>query len=193
MGRLFCSQRPFQCQSWACQGTKCQPFISQERKLQPGNGPPCRAPVATTPVLRPAHSPQKRELEYPQVSWAHSRHPPSPPPDVSQRQPPRLLDLTHASSRLWPRTHLGVPSAASGAHSSLCSAARSPALGRMLTPPLFSGLCWAPGWRLPISFSLSPSYLRKLWRAVLEDFSFWWTCYLPASPLSRRHQEKGCP
>lgn len=48
-----------------------------EKETVVRNAPPYRAPVATTPVLRPTHTPQKRELQCPQVSWTYSWHPPS--------------------------------------------------------------------------------------------------------------------
>lgn len=134
------------------------------------NAPPCRAPVATTPVLRPTRPPQQRELQCLRFAGLIlSTHPPSPRPDISSPSPSRLLDLTLASSQVWPGIHSkvtdhipvhyfgclwGTQLTFQWGHELSASKECSPLV---LSSPACL-LCWCPEWHF-LSLSLSLSFV----------------------------------
>lgn len=60
-------------QSWGqAEEAKVNPFIGQKKKLHPA----LRAPVATTPVLKLAQTPQNGDSRCPQAFRTYPQHPP---------------------------------------------------------------------------------------------------------------------
>lgn len=153
-----------------------------EKETAARNTPPCGASAATTPVLRPTHPPQKRELLYPQVSWAYSWLPPCLHLTgcLLSWADTLPLYLTLASSQLWLGihskatliTHQRVASAASGAQTSPLRGAPSPVLQEHALPPPLGWLLWFLGGLSFLFLSLL-SLLCSVYSCggtVFEDF-----------------------